>query len=208
MKTGGTISSWGVPLTGGGLGCENTPTSSTCVYSHAIKIARPGANSLTRVGEVSGRGHFGDAMDELLIDEQDRDLLKWTWRKEKNWGYYRRRSNNNTYYLHVVVLERMLGRSLSSDEMGDHKNRNKNDNRRENIRPVSSFQNAQNRSVQKISTTGLRGVCFCRRDNSYSARVRFHGKRYYLGSFKDPNLAASAAQTKRQELGFLDEVEH
>jgi HNH endonuclease len=61
-------------------------------------------------------------------------------------------------HLHRLVAERMLGRRLTSDEEVDHINRDPSDNRRVNLRVVDRAANAKNRTVNRNSRSGVRGV--------------------------------------------------
>ena len=61
--------------------------------------------------------------------------------------------------LHRIILERMLGRSLDSDEQVDHANHDGLDNRRENLRLASNTENHRNLKKESTPTTSkYRGV--------------------------------------------------
>lgn len=75
----------------------------------------------------------------------------------------------------------------------DHINCNRQDNRIENLRVVSSTQNALNRSTAK-------GVY--KHQNKFRARIKLNGKQHHLGLFDTEELARKAYLTaKKQHLG-------
>lgn len=93
--------------------------------------------------------------------------------------------------MHRVVLGRALGRTLETNEHVDHVNRDRLDNRRENLRLVTSQQNAFNRTG---SGSGYKGVRYPRgRAKAYYAAVRIDGVRHILGPFYEEILASYAA---------------
>lgn len=58
----------------------------------------------------------------------------------------------------------------------------------------------------KANTSGYKGVCFCKNTNKWRAYISFKGKRYYLGDFKDIELAAEARKEAEKNLfgNFLE----
>lgn len=83
----------------------------------------------------------------------------------------------------------------------DHINNNKEDNRIENLREVTRCQNQWNRPVKQNSTTGVKGV-YPHFRGKFSAEIRQHGKKHYLGLFSTIEEAKKAVQQKREELHF------
>ena len=80
----------------------------------------------------------------------------------------------------------------------DHINRNKSDNRIANLRKATSAQNAQNRSKNSRSTSG---VTWHKRDKKWQAAITVNGKVIHLGYFAEPEngyLAYQAASIKYQ----------
>ena len=100
---------------------------------------------------------------------------------------------------HRVVFGRIVGRSLTSDEVVDHINFVTTDNRRENLRVSTKTQSLQNRRGYGFS--GYRGVYT--NGCGWNAVVKHKGKVHYCGYFADPKEAAEAAAAKRKELGFF-----
>lgn len=82
----------------------------------------------------------------------------------------------------------------------DHINGDTLDNRRENLRSVTSQQNAMNSKRPSHNKTGKRGVVWHRRDKVWTARIMYKGKRINLGYFSDLTLAIEARDTKEREL--------
>jgi hypothetical protein len=72
----------------------------------------------------------------------------------------------------------------------DHKNPDGIDNRWSNLRDATPSQNQANRGAQSNSWTGIKGVSYCKRDDLYHAEIRFEGRRFSLGYFKNPRVAA------------------
>lgn len=87
----------------------------------------------------------------------------------------------------------------------DHRNRNRLDNRRENLRQVSSTVNARNKSVQRNSTTGVRGVYInFGRGKKYRVQIMANRKLIQIGMF-DNIEQAILARKKAEEFYWGDE---
>jgi hypothetical protein len=78
-----------------------------------------------------------------------------------------------------------------TDEI-DHINGDAGDDRWTNLRPATSLQQKHNRKVRKSSTTGLKGVLWSQRDNSWTARICVNGSNVHLGTFRTPEAAHEA----------------
>ena len=89
---------------------------------------------------------------EVLIDYEDRDLIRYKWHIGVK-GYVRRRRRNKEYpgssqiLLHRVILERKLGRPIRENMQTHHINFDKLDNRRDNLEEVTSSENMQSNFV-------------------------------------------------------------
>jgi hypothetical protein len=134
-----------------------------------------------------------------LVDLCDADLAQFSWNAHEDHGnVYARRNqwypdgSGVTHRLHRVIMERMLGRPLSSKEWIDHKNNQGLDCRRENLRLASPNQNTMNSRVRRDNPTGLKGVAFRRNRNKWYATINVNGKQIYLGSYATPELAHRA----------------
>lgn len=147
-----------------------------------------------------------------LVDECDADLLQFNW----NANFYPNYANGGAYLakryvkiakgkyshisLHRVILERMLCRPLLSSEDVDHKNLNPLDNQRKNLRLATSTQNQANRSKQKNSTSGFKGVWWHTKNKKWIANIRINKKTRYLGSFDTPEEAHERYKIEARKL--------
>jgi hypothetical protein len=114
-----------------------------------------------------------------LVDAKYYDYLnQWDWNIH-GWGYVQRSTQEGVVYLHREVLRRA---GYVDFGVGDHINRNPFDNRKENLRPATHTQNAQNRGLRSTNTTGLIGVS--QREGMLTARVESNGKTVYLARFE------------------------
>jgi hypothetical protein len=125
-----------------------------------------------------------------LVDDEDFDYLnqfKWYARKSKKTFYAFRGVNINK-----KVIGFSLHRSIMNPPVNmeiDHINGNGLDNQKENMRIVTSRQNAQNRHIKKSSH--YVGVSWDTKSKKWFARIRVRGISRYLGSFKNEIDAAA-----------------
>jgi len=119
---------------------------------------------------------------EVLIDEQDAHLFeKYTYHisKDKHTAYVRRTTSRKlgkqkTVRLHNDIMKTPKGMVV------DHLNKNGLDNRRENLQTVTQMENVAKGDLG-ISRTGLRGVCFDKRNKNFLVQATVEGKRKHLG---------------------------
>jgi hypothetical protein len=92
-----------------------------------------------------------------------------------------------TLYLHREIM------NAPRNMLVDHRNGIGLDNRRENLRLATHSQNIHNRRKTKSKTSSkFIGVFFDKRTERWAAKIRYQGKRPYLGSFKTEIEAACA----------------
>ncbi len=147
-----------------------------------------------------------------IIDDIDSDLanLKWsvtfqpTYADDRGYRVHRKTSRKlgkqKTQYLSRVIMERVLGKSLSSSEIVDHYNRNPLDNRRENLRLANKSNNGCNRTKQANNSSGFKGVSWISEKEKYKSSITVNGKTVFLGYYDDPIKAAEAYDVEAVEL--------
>lgn len=137
-----------------------------------------------------------------MISYADVDLSKFLWSASKtgNKVYAIRRdpATRKPILMHRLIMERILGRSLKSDEKVDHKNDNGIDNRRDNLRLANANQNAANTKKRNKNNKGkctssiFKGVYFNKSKKKWCAQISIDGKRKNLGYFDSQFEAAEA----------------
>ncbi len=132
----------------------------------------------------------------VLVDPIDSDLAQYKWSciGIDRWPAAMRRvhiaGRRKTVYMHRVILERVIGRTLDTKEMVDHIDGNSLNNRRSNLRIVTNAQNLQNRSKTKFNTSGFKGVSWTK--GHWAAQIGENGQRHHLGLFDTPEQAYQA----------------
>lgn len=79
----------------------------------------------------------------------------------------------------------------------DHIDQDRANNKIENMREASRSENQFNKSIQKTSKSGFRGVSWHRGSQAWVVRVIKHGATVYQSYFKDLELAGLVAQEAR-----------
>ena len=65
----------------------------------------------------------------------------------------------------------------------DHINGDKLDCRRNNLRICNMSQNLGNSNINKLNTSGFKGVTWLNKNKKWMAQINFKNKHFYLGSF-------------------------
>lgn len=89
-----------------------------------------------------------------------------------------------------ISLHRFILGIGQHDRMIDHINGSGLDNRRENLRPATIQQNAQNGSAHQDSTSKFRGVSWYKFYNKWRAAIYVEKKQICLGYFRTEETAA------------------
>ncbi len=111
-----------------------------------------------------------------------------------------RYARNHDAYVHRLIMERMLDRSLLKGEIVDHINGDKLDNRRENLRVTDVSTNTRNCKLTKRNSSGYKGVSLASDGRRYEARVMSNYRIVWRSTFDSPKEAAEAYLAKRSEL--------
>jgi hypothetical protein len=133
-----------------------------------------------------------------LVDDDMFDYLnQWKWYYSHD-GYAERKVYVNKKYKLLKMHREILG--LSGAICTDHINRNTIDNRKENLRIANKSQNGANRSFNKNSLSGIKGVCFDKNRNKWRASIGFQNKWIHIGRYKNIEEAIGAYNNKAIEL--------
>jgi len=131
-----------------------------------------------------------------VVDPEDyKRLSRYKWYAQKSvhtWYAVRSLTNGkkeprrNAYMHHLVI-------DVPDGMRCDHINHNGLDNREANLRPATPHQNVWNRrKFKRPSRSKYKGVDWAKDMKRWRARIRFKGKRIYLGSFENEIDAAKA----------------
>lgn len=139
--------------------------------------------------------------EKSIVSNEDYDFLsQWKWCYGKR-GYATRTNKKTKKHdsIHRLVMERIIGRKLNSNEICDHINRNRLDNRRSNLRLVTLTENNINRKKLEGCSSIYKGVCrnvtrYTRKDGSISTYVKWMA---YIGSRKSRKALGLFKNRKR-----------
>jgi hypothetical protein len=125
----------------------------------------------------------------VLIDSEDIPKViefRWNTTKGKNGVFYAIAYKKGRHFL----MHRLLTGAVKQI---DHKNRNGLDNRKGNLRPCTqSLNNAKQKRNRVGLSSPFKGVYWDRKRKRWCSHIYLKNKRYDLGGFKDPKLAARA----------------
>lgn len=128
---------------------------------------------------ISGGKYYSE------VDDEDFEYLsQWKWRIVSGYGARNERYTDSsgkrrrrTLHLHRVINETPDG------FFTDHVNGNKLDNRKCNLRTVTPKQNQQNKKTSSHSTSGYKGVGWCKQTKKWRVSLFAEGKFLNLGRF-------------------------
>src|SRR5262249_34043241 len=104
--------------------------------------------------------------------------------------------------LHRYVYERVIGRPLNKNEAIDHIDGLGINCVRSNLRLATQSQNRANSRMNKLNTSGFRGVSFHKRTGKWNAKIRIKGKLKDLGLYDTAEAAYEVyKQAAREEWG-------
>lgn len=125
----------------------------------------------------------------------------WNWTAnvlDDGYGMFCYRSKNVLAHRHAY---RMAHGEIPDWMHVDHTCFNRRCVRLDHLRLTTPKQNAENRSgAQRTSRSGVRGVWLKKSRNRWYASVAHHGKRIFVGEFRELADAAEAVRLKRIEL--------
>ena len=144
-----------------------------------------------------------DILIEKLFYDQKSGLFYWKKNGDsagypKLNGYLQVRIDGKYYLLHRLAWMYVYGDFPDGDI--DHINRNRSDNKIKNLRVATRCQNQQNRNKQKNNTSGVTGVVYSKKYETWRARIKENNNYHHLGSFSSFEAAVKAR--KNAEMQF------
>lgn len=112
-------------------------------------------------------------------------------------GYMIVKINSSGYLQHRLIYIMHYG---VINDLIDHIDGNTLNNDIGNLRECTNAQNVCNGKLRNDNTSGSKGVSWHNRDHVWQAYINIPGRRLYLGSFNDFDVAAQILRIKRIEL--------
>lgn len=123
-----------------------------------------------------------------LVDEVDASLAQYRWCIVG--GYAVRALSKKGGTRKWVRMHRLIAQAPEGVEV-DHINRNRLDNRRSNLRLTDRLGNARNRSLNRASNSGYKGVRqFGSQGGRWMAEIGYEGRVFFLGVHQTSEEAA------------------
>jgi hypothetical protein len=119
---------------------------------------------------------------ECIIDTDDLEKIKqYSWhRGTKGYIVYK---NKETVYIHRLITNCPKGLFI------DHIDGNPLNNKKNNLRVVTTQQNAQNRALMPNNKTGYRGVYFEKQTEKYRVQLVIDGTTMDFGRYDNVDIA-------------------
>ena len=128
----------------------------------------------------------------------------FTWVKPTNWsiiknktagykdpkGYIKIQIDNIIYFAHRLAWFYVYG--YFPENQIDHKNRIKDANWVDNLREVTNKCNARNRKIQSNNTSGITGVYWYKKYQTWVSKIKNNQKNIHLGYFENFKDAVNA----------------
>ena len=132
----------------------------------------------------------------------------WLWIGATNGnGYGKIRVDGHGRYAHRVAWE-MVNSPIPEGSLVDHRCHNKRCVNPKHLRVVTVSENQQHLTgARKNSASGVRGVRFDKRRNSWEAYAKLNGRKYWGGYHPTIEAADAAARALRAELFTHDDHE-
>ena len=128
------------------------------------------------IGESKVKTVFTNKGEPIYVDDWNYDWLnQYTWHLDRQ--YAKARVNGE-----MVVMARLIGSKmgLNKSKEVDHEDQVPQNNQEYNLREATHSQNQANRSAQRNSKTGLKGVSWHRAQRSLFQRFNIINEKYIL----------------------------
>lgn len=128
----------------------------------------------------------------VSIDDEDYWMIeKWHWMvrqlsKTAKRSYLIRKEHGKSILFHREVNKTPPGM------VTDHIDHNTLNNKKSNLRTCTHGQNACNRELMRVNTSGYKGVCRSDSKHGWRARIKVNHQEIYLGAYKTKQEAYEA----------------
>ena len=149
-----------------------------------------------------------DALKSLLRYDPDTGLIYWI---AKGKGKIKKKAAGTLLYSGYIGIsigsKRWQAHRIAwalhhgdwPKDQVDHINGIKTDNRACNLRAATNSQNGKNLKLSKANKTGVAGVCWNEKHQSYRAYIKVEHKAMYLGTYKKLDDAAKARRDAEEK---------
>ena len=124
------------------------------------------------------------------------DVVKGVMKK----GYRRLRIQKEEYRYHRLVWLWVKG--VWPTKIIDHKNGDRANCKWNNLREISTAENAKNRCLSSLNTSGQAGVHWNEKRQKWIASISIKGTKKYLGSFDKKGDAVTVRKQAERKHGF------
>ena len=118
-------------------------------------------------------------------------------------GYYFvnlcKNGKHKSFKIHRLIAIAFIDNPLNKPYI-DHINNQRTNNNLSNLRWVTSKENSMNSSMSCKNTSGIKGVCWHKRDRRWQVFIMLNSKQIYLGLYNTLEEAKIARQLKAKEL--------
>lgn len=140
----------------------------------------------------------------------ERYFRAWNSKNAGNIARTSHKGKSNNYYINIRInrkghmAHRLAWLYVHGEwpNVIDHIDGNGKNNSIENLRNVSSADNARNMRLSKRNKSGCPGVCWSNGEKRWKVEICYDMKKEYLGTFKDLNEAVKARKSAEVRLGF------
>ncbi len=116
-------------------------------------------------------------------------------------GYIQIAIDDRRYLAHRLAFLWIKARYPYGDVL--HTDGNKTDNRWASLSEGSRAENLKDQKIHSNNTSGVAGVCWCKRDKKWQAQIRINRKQIHLGYFTNKADAIAARQAANAKYGFI-----
>jgi len=177
----------------------------SCGCLQKEKVRKTMSKTMKKYNTYDLSGEYGigytNKGEEFHFDLEDYDKIKnYCWHKNK-YGYFMTRDGNKKLLIHRLIMD-----VTDSTIEVDHIKHKLYDNRKDKLRISFTNENQINRKLMKNNTSGVTGVFWNKQDNLWSTQLTIDGKRMYVGSSK--NFEIAVKNRKEAEEKYFGELSY